>query len=272
MAMPGRLYRIAREEISRQRAHIAHYGLPNWLRLKDRRIRSWLSGRELLGRLASPFSKYPLGFRPGSSDLLVFDQIFIQREYSCLDDLEGVDFVVDCGANVGYASAYFLSRFPECSVVAIEPDYDNYELLRRNLSPYSNRTRAVHGGVWSSAAAWLKPVEVPYRDGREWSYQFVKCDSADEAAIPAVDIGTLLRESGAERISLLKMDIEGAEAVVFGASDISWLDRVDNIAIELHDDSAFGDATRIFSAAMAGRGFASGLSGELTICRRLTTP
>jgi hypothetical protein len=117
----------------------------------------------------------------------------------------------------------------------------------------------------------LKPADILYRDGREWSYQFVECDPTDAAAIPAVDIGTLLRESRAERISLLKMDIEGAEAVVFGASDISWLDRVDNIAIELHDDTAFGDATGIFTAAIAERGFATSRSGELTICRRAVT-
>ena len=42
--------------------------------------------------------------RRGSSDLDVFDQIFIQNEYGCLDDLTDVRFVIDCGANVGYSS------------------------------------------------------------------------------------------------------------------------------------------------------------------------
>jgi hypothetical protein len=69
----------------------------------------------------------------------------------------------------------------------------------------------------------------------------------------------------------LKMDIEGAEAVVFGALDISWLDRVDNIAIELHHDTAFGNASGIFSSAIAKRGFATSRCGELTICRRSVT-
>jgi FkbM family methyltransferase len=271
MPAPKSLHGTVREEIALQRADIEHYGLPNWLRMKRRRIQSWLAGRELLGRVASPWAKYPLTFRPGSSDLLVFHQIFIEREYSCFDDLPSIDLVLDCGANVGYASAYFLSRFPRCSVVAIEPNRYNYELLRRNLAPYAGRVRAIHAGVWSHSAS-LKPADRAYRDGREWAYQFVECDPADEAATPAVDIGTLLRESGAERISLLKMDIEGAEAVVFGAFDISWLDRVDNIAVELHDDTVFGDATGIVSAALAIRGFATSRSGELTICRQSVAP
>ena len=44
----------------------------------------------------------------------------------------------------------------------------------------------------------------------------------------------------------MKIDIEGAEVVVFDASCSSWLNRVETIAIELHDDSSFGSATEAF--------------------------
>ncbi|CAN5382113.1 hypothetical protein BH10PLA2_BH10PLA2_26230 [soil metagenome] len=64
------------------------------------------------------------------------------------------------------------------------------------------------------------------------------------------------------------MDIEGAEAQVFSENYESWIDYVDNIVIELHDDTAFGNASSIFTKAIAGRSFTVSRCGELTVCKR----
>jgi hypothetical protein len=64
------------------------------------------------------------------------------------------------------------------------------------------------------------------------------------------------------------MDIEGAEAIVFSEGYEAWLDKVDTIAIELHEDSDFGSAPEIFHTAVDGHGFELTRSGELTLCRR----
>ena len=96
-------------------------------------------------------SMHPLFIRHGTSDLQVFDQIFVECEYRCLDDLTQVELIIDCGANVGYSSAYFLSRFPNSRIVAVEPDPENFEMLSRNLAPYGRRVNLVHAGIWSHA-------------------------------------------------------------------------------------------------------------------------
>ena len=49
------------------------------------------------------------------------------------------------------------------------------------------------------------------------------------------------------------MDIEGAETIVFSSGFEQWIEHVDAIAIELHDDSPFGPASEIFHRACAGR-------------------
>src|SRR5262245_8169243 len=49
----------------------------------------------------APQARYPVYVRPQSSDLDVFRQIFVLQEYSCLDDVDEVNLVIDCGANVG---------------------------------------------------------------------------------------------------------------------------------------------------------------------------
>lgn len=217
--------------------------------------------------LRSRDARYPVWFRPNTSDWSVFGQIFLDREYACLADLKDVGLVLDCGANVGFSSAYFLTKFPKCRVIAVEPDPDNFAILERNLQPYGDRAKAIRAGVWSHPCR-LTLSEEKYRDGREWARQVRECRPDEPDGLPAVDIGTLLKDSGAERISLLKVDIEGAEAVVFADPAVPWLDKVDTLVIELHDDSSFGACTPIFQRAMAGRGFTFSTSGELTVCKR----
>jgi FkbM family methyltransferase len=216
--------------------------------------------------LSTAHARYPLHCRPHTSDADVFRQMFGVRELSCLDDLGGTGLILDCGANVGYASAYFLSRFPGSQVIAVEPDRDNFRLLELNLAPYAGSATLVRSAVWSQPAR-LTFTELPYRDGREWARQVREC-RPDEEGFLAVDVGSLLASSGHERIFILKVDVEGAEAAVFGANYESWIDRVDNIVIELHDDSYFGDCSSVFSRAIAGRGFSVTRHQLLTVCKR----
>ena len=210
---------------------------------------------------------HPLSIRSDTSDMGVFSQIFIEREYACLDDLKGVEFIVDCGANVGYSSAYFLSRFPNCQLVAIEPDPHNFAMLQRNLAPYGNRAKTIQAGVWSHPAR-LVIADNPYRDGQAWSKQVRECQPDETADVQGIDIATVLTDSGRDRISILKIDVEGAEVVIFSNNYESWLNRVDAIAIELHDDSSFGSGTKTFHAAINSLNLEISHSGELTICKR----
>ena len=85
-------------------------------------------------------AKYPVFFRSGnSSDMTVFDQVFVANEYACLRNISSPRLILDLGANVGYSSVYFLNCFPTATVMAVEPDPDNFELCRKNLAPYRDR-------------------------------------------------------------------------------------------------------------------------------------
>ncbi len=232
-------------------------------------VHGWRPRRrnQKLLRLHSPLAEYELVARPGASDVEVFHQVFVEREYSALDDLADVKLVIDCGANVGYSSAYFLSRFPGCRLIAVEPEPGNCAILRQNLSVYGDRARVIEAGIWPKPARLA--IAWGYRDGRDWAVQVRECRPGEPSDLTGIDVAGLIGESGFERVSLLKMDIEGAEALLFAEGQSDWLDRVDVLAIELHDDSAFGPATEGFERAMAGRPFAVSTHGEVTVCRRI---
>jgi FkbM family methyltransferase len=210
---------------------------------------------------------HPLRLRPRSSDHEVFHPIFVFGEYACLPEDMEVDLVIDCGANIGCSSAWFLSRYPRCRVIAVECDAGNCAQLRRNLAPYGTRVSVVEAGIWPRPAK-LIAAEGQYRDGRAWTRQVREVRAGEAGEIEGVDIGTLLSRSGADRISILKMDIEGTEALIFTGAYEEWLDKTNVLLVELHDDSSFGSASAVFFPAMARHHFQVSRSGELQVCRR----
>lgn len=223
-----------------------------------------------MATLTTSLARFPLRYRRRTSDLEVFRQVFVQLGYACLDDVPGVETIVDCGANVGYSAAYFLSRFPSSRLVAIEPDANNYAVLAHNLRPYRRRATVIRSAIWPEPVG-LVMERRPYRDGRDWSRQVRSCGAYEQPAFRAIDIPEAMKRIDAKRISILKVDIEGAEGELFRKGCETWLDLVDNIVVELHDDSVFGNCTAIFHAAIAGRGFEIVHDGDRTVCKRGAT-
>lgn len=216
-------------------------------------------------RLHTRQSAHPLTLRRHSSDLAVYHQIYVLGQYGPLPGLDRLRCIIDCGAYTGLSGAYFLSRSPDAQLVAIEPDPANVALLRENLAPFGDRAAIHHAAIWSEETT-VDLATTPYGDGREWSRQVVPA-APGATGIPGLEIGKLLSASGHSRIDLLKIDIEGAEAVIF-AHPPAWLALVDRIAIELHDDTRYGPATEPFLKAVTAAGFITSRSGELTLCVR----
>ena len=264
-----RLLARARTGFGRAAHAMRRIGVSAALRYDLQRLRTKLGLATGVVLLTAKRSRYGLRARPGTSDFVVFGQTFISQPYAVLDDLPDVEFIVDCGANVGYASAFLLTQFPRAHLAAIEPDPENFAVLRDNLAPYGDRASAIMAGLWSHPAR-LGIVEAPYRGGGAWARQVRECGPNEPSQIEAIDIPTLLARTGRDRISILKLDIEGSECVVFAAPNVGdWLSKVDCLAVELHDDTHFGSCTTVFRRAIEGRGFALSHSGELTVCRRV---
>ncbi|MEI6299845.1 MAG: FkbM family methyltransferase [Betaproteobacteria bacterium] len=252
------------EKLQGYRRTASSLGLFPAIAFKLQKLRGEFAGHRHPYTLFSKHSKYPLKCRPGTSDLDVFGQIFVVREYRCLDDVHvGAGLIIDCGGNVGYSSAYFLSRFPEAKILVVEPDEENFRVLAENLAPYGDRCGAFCNAVWSHKTG-LVIAESTFGDGKEWSRQVRATRPGESPAMHALDIGGLLKASGFARISILKIDIEGGEAAVFSANYEDWIGKVDNLVIELHGT----DCEAAFFRAIVGRGFDVSRCDELTVCKR----
>lgn len=193
----------------------------------------------------------------------MFHQIFIEREYRCLDDLEDVAFVIDCGANVGMSAVYLLSRYPDATLVAIEPEADNYKSLVRNTAAFGSRVRCINAGVWSHTTGLVINRDAVAAKP-QWAFTVREADPGERPDVSAIDITAVWQAAGCPRISILKMDIEGSEAVVFSATEKPWLTQVENLVIELHGSRC----EEIVRSAIEGLGFVVSTWGELTVFRR----
>jgi FkbM family methyltransferase len=213
--------------------------------------------RELV--LRASVVAHPVVVRAGTTDALVFDNNLVRRAYACVEPRAPIRFIIDAGANAGYASAYFLTRFPEARVLALEPDPDNATVARRNLAPYGDRVRLLECGLWPRSTR-LRIRRV----GRADSVMVEEATGDEAGDCSAIDPLTLLAQSGETRIDLLKCDIEGAEEQVFAVDADPWLERTVSIVAELHGERA----GRVVYAATARHGFRARRHRDLHVFQR----
>ena len=243
--------------LSRALAYVESFGVSRGL---DIFFKTLASPRTVSLRL--PGYPAPVLLRTRTSDIQTFGQVFVSDEYDFPIPGSAPRLIIDGGAYVGYTTLYFAHRFPEARVFAIEPAKENFPILERNTAACSNVT-LIHGGLWNRKCS----LELGNPDGLHWSFQVGEMaggsaeNAVDPAAIEAFTIPELLRLAGGGPIDILKLDIEGAEKVLFEPGCEEWLDTVRVVMIEMHDRFEPG-CSSAFYRAIAGRPFNQLIKGE----------
>ncbi len=200
-----------------------------------------------------------------SSDLEVFNQIFIKNEYRPVVDIYKEYFnanspkIIDAGANIGLATLFLNTQFDSPCFILLEPDLNNFEILSYNLKSNLINAIAEKSGLWSKETN-LKIVN-NFRDKRDWS---LRVEETDEKGINAITVDYIITKYDWDFIDILKIDIEGSEKEVFTSinADVSFLSKTKCIAIEIHDE--FNCRENIYKI-LEDFSFVFFKSGELTI-------
>jgi len=168
--------------------------------------------------------------RPGTSDPMVLWDTFWHKYHLPPVQLPKNAVILDLGANVGYTTAHLAARYPGARVIAVEMDAANAELATRNTASFSDRCHVLH------AAVWPEDGQVLYTGDSEWGFRV--CDShlsdgQQAMSAPAFSVETIIRKYDLQRIDYVKMDIEGAEAILL-KSHAEWLRQVYSMNVEVH--------------------------------------
>ena len=158
-------------------------------------------------------------------DIFTVQEVFGREDYRAGRDLR---VAVDIGSNIGISALYFLTRNGEARCYLYEPVPRNVERLRSNLTAYEDRYDLQDIAVAADGGTVAFTVE-PF--GRYGGIGVIGDQHIDVTcrAIAEVLDEVLAHE---DRIDLLKIDTEGAEAATVGAIRPDQLRHIDTICFE----------------------------------------
>jgi FkbM family methyltransferase len=184
----------------------------------------------------------PIWLRPATSDWFVMEKVYIDLDYSLTQWPEHehairvryesalargqVPTIVDAGAHIGLATLWFATKFPRARIFAVEPAAENFEILRRNVSPYPNIT-PIDAAIWDRKTR----VHLINASDQPWAWEASESDSGE---VQTVTISDLLNRELNSVPLIVKVDIEGGETELF-RSNLEWVEQTPLIVFELHD-------------------------------------
>jgi len=203
----------------------------------------------------------PFCYRPGTTDLLVLEQVFLDREYHVEPIApESIEYIVDLGSNIGVTAMLWAQRYPRARMALVEPDPDNFKLLQTNTAAFRDRCVLINAAVSDNCGQTSF-----FRSDREYGHSILKPDdSVSEIKVRTLTVPEVLKDAGFPRVDLLKMDIEGGETIVMPTLH-TWQAAPRYLIAELHppyDFAAFAEHCRsagLRATQSASEGFRSNL-------------
>ena len=155
--------------------------------------------------------------------LHTYREIF-EKEIYKFQTSEEKPVVIDCGSNIGLSILYYKKLYPNATIVAFEPDENNFKLLQKNI--LSGNYSDVH---LNQAAIWITNDEISFAANESEASHI--SETGNSIKVKALRLRDLL--ANYERVEFLKIDIEGAEwQVVRDCSN--QLAKVQNFFLEYH--------------------------------------
>ncbi len=211
--------------------------------------------------------KLKLYVKDYSSDLFIYDRIFVEKEYEIVPKLLKSrkikpKMMLDCGCNIASTPIFMNMYFDNLRYICIEPDSSNIEQAHKNLQ-INNITnyKLYHKGIWSSKQ--MRYINRNAVDGLNRDYYLV--DTITDTPIETISIADIIFENEIDIIDFLKLDIEGIEEELFKntpESDYRWLDQVRILSINIHDEL---ECRENILKVLSDRHFEIKQEGELTL-------
>lgn len=213
--------------------------------------------------------------RPESKgDIGVIKQVFEQNQYDFewipqgekvaklfkrLQDSGEIPTIIDGGGNIGASCVWFSYKFPDSTILAIEPDQDNCKLLAANCEDLPVK---IFPGALSNKRRILY-FQDP--DQSDWGFRVGETGSRPVPCIGPYDLMYECQLQGLTPV-IIKLDIEGGEELFF-EGECEWMAHIAVIIIELHDWLLPEQSTSLnFLNAIARHKFQVFTRGENLFC------
>lgn len=190
-----------------------------------------------------------LHMRINDTDLLVYKQVFVDNEYDSDNLPDKANVIVDLGANIGLSALFFMKKYKNTRIIAVEPDGNNFNLAKKNLRNYLDDIELLNAAIWCEDG-YVSLVD--HDDNKNnlgsWGVRTENTNCGSDASIVAICMNTIIDRFSIDIIDILKVDIEGAEFELFSKNYDGWLNRVNLIIIETHDRFKAGSESAVRNA------------------------
>jgi FkbM family methyltransferase len=231
-----------------------------------------------LKSVAGPGFPAPITLRETVSDHATFWQCLVMRQYDLspfrqtdrlLEQYQAIraagrrPVIIDAGGNIGLAAFWFAKNFPEAVIISVEPDADNFALLKRNVAVFGDRVIAVHGAVTETP----QKVQIANPEAGASAFQ-VKTADSESGAVEGFTIESLAARVPDGELFIVKLDIEGSQKNLF-ADNTGWIDRAQLVILEFDDwQFPWTSTSETFFREMSKRRFDYLMGGESLFCYR----
>jgi len=269
--------------------------LYKWISKSPNYIRSFglLHGLRLLFSIEHPVEKkstlikkfnvpgYPqaISLRETISDHSIFWQCLVLRQYNlfsfpqserlmsvyqeCVENGH-TPLIIDCGGNIGLSTVYLATMFPEAKVYVIEPDDDNFAILKSNSVAFGDRVVALKGGIWNESGH----LKIVNPESGSAAFRVEPTAENTREGFRAYTIDEICKMAGVNSPLIVKIDIEGAQKNLF-QSNADWLRNTHLIMLELDDWlMPWQGTSRPFFSCISQYPFDYLITGETLFCFR----
>ena len=137
--------------------------------------------------------------------------------------------IIDCGSNIGSSTRYFSEIFPDAMIYSIEPDKENFSILKKNI--LTKNIFMLNTAVASKKYDFTIKKK---KDPRAHEISINKKKEGSSIKKKAVTINEIIKKEKKIWPFLIKIDIEGFEKDLF-QDNIEWMNKFKVIIIEIHD-------------------------------------
>jgi len=163
-----------------------------------------------------------------------YNEMFVDNKYDCYE-LDKMETVFDVGANSGLFSLLAINKGAK-KVYAFEPNQES--LVNLNQLVKGLNVEVVDKAVYTKdedLVFYIDPNNTTIGSISE-DHIINNGSKVEKITVPAVSLKTFFEQNNIDRLSLLKMDIEGAEYDIIENLDQEIFDKIDNLLIEYHDN------------------------------------
>ncbi|MBT4121277.1 MAG: FkbM family methyltransferase [Candidatus Magasanikbacteria bacterium] len=167
------------------------------------------------------------------SDLSVIDEFFVDKMYRSIDSIipNLKDPILDIGAHIGMFSLYASILNPDAKIISLEPEPENFKLLKQNLK--QNHCKNIFTKQVALSHTQDTNINLYISKDTHTHSTFSKTDSSIE--VNTTTLEKLITQNRLGRIGLLKMDIEGAEfEIIKNIKQDTW-GKIQYLVIEYHE-------------------------------------